>query len=476
MTSLFNIEVRAHLPRHRQVYEAVRTAILNGRLGPGERLPSSRALARHLSLSRATVTEAYDQLQAEGYLRGLPGSGTYVAPNLSMTALPQSVAPSRETVRLSSWGNRLLAPDVIEEDKVFALDLRPHRVALDGFPWADWRTAVDAALEPSTLTDDPSPAGHPLLREAVAEHVRRYRSVQCTADQVVIVNGARQGFTILSHLLLDSGDAVAVEDPGYPAVRLGLEAQGMRICPVAVDEEGMVIDALPQHPVRLVHVTPSHQDPTGITMSLSRRLALLRVAEHTGCIILEDDYDSEFRYEGRPVESLQGLDRRGQVVYAGTFSKSVLASLRIGFVVLPPALVQPFIAAKSLWDGGAPVLEGGALAHFMLSGAYERHIRRMRRLYRERRDTLVDALHQQLGQDVTVGERHGGLNVLVMCRTNRTDVDIVQRAANLGLGIRSARPYYSRPTRWPTFLLGFGGIRREHAPEAVKLLAAALGD
>lgn len=476
------IDRGADVPRHRQVYEAVRSAILSGAYAPGDRLPSSRLLARHLALSRATVTEAYEQLRAEGYLQGQQGSGTYVAPGLTSTALPPGMppAPASPPIPLSSWGERLrgaaFSLPLTVEGSALPFDLRPHRIAVDVFPWAEWRAAVETTLqeEQSGLLMDPSPAGHPLLRETIAEHVRRYRSVDCTAQSIVIVNGARQGFNLLSHLLLERGDRVAVEDPGYPAARIALETRGLDVQHIRVDGEGMVVSDLRNHPpFRLVHVTPSHQDPTGMTMSLTRRLALLELAESTGCIILEDDYDSEFRYEGRPVESLQGLDRRGGVVYAGTFSKSVLAGLRIGFVILPPSLLLPAIRARALWDGGAPTLESGALARFMLSGGYERHIRRMRRVYRSRRDALIHSLRSRLEGRVEVGERHGGLNLLVSFRSTRTDEDIARRAADLGLALRTARPYYTVPPSHPTFLLGFGALREERADEAVRLLATA---
>jgi GntR family transcriptional regulator/MocR family aminotransferase len=227
-------------------------------------------------------------------------------------------------------------------------------------------------------------------------------------------------------------------------------------------------------PHRLVHVTPSHQDPTGATLSLTRRLQLLDVAGRTGCLVVEDDYDSEFRYEGRPVESLQGLDRNGLVVYAGTFSKSVLPGLRIGFLVLPRPLIEPLTAAKSLWDSGAPVLEQAALAEFIRCGDYERHIRRMRRLYRSRRDALLEALSERFGERVVVGERQGGLNVLVTLDLDVTDVELARRAATRGIGLRPASPYWVHPPGHPTFLMGFGGLPEDVIRAGIRELAAVV--
>jgi GntR family transcriptional regulator/MocR family aminotransferase len=315
------------------------------------------------------------------------------------------------------------------------------------------------------------------LREAIAAHVAAYRGVSCSPDQVVIVNGSQQGLNLLTQLVLDAGDRVAVEDPGYPAARLAFEARGLEVTRVPVDEDGLVVDLLAKlEPQRMVHVTPSHQDPTGATLSLGRRLALLELAERSGCLVVEDDYDSEFRYEGRPVESLQGLDRSDLVAYAGTFSKSVLAGLRLGFLVLPLHLVEPFVAAKSLWDIGAPMLEQAALAEFMRSGDFERHIRRMRRLYRLRRDALVAALTETFGQRVTVGERHGGLNVLVTLDLLIGDRDLALRAASASIGLRPASPYYAHPPEQPTFLMGFAALPEKEIRVGIRELArVALG-
>lgn len=483
-----SIDPSSAVALHRQVYDAIRSAILHGRLRAGDRLPATRVLAEQLSLSRTTVAEAYDQLQAEGYIQGKHGSGTYVAPDLPEEALPvpagdgEQGAAARRPIRLSHWGERiatedyqaLFRPPSLDE---FQYDFRPHRVAQDLFPWDAWRGAAERALrsDRTRLLFYPPSAGHPELRELVAAHIRRYRAVDCSSDQIVIVNGIQQGLNLLVHLLLEPGDRVAVEDPGYPAARLAFEARGLAVTQVPVDGEGLMVDRLAGMPAhRLVHVTPSHQDPTGATLSLARRLALLELAERTDCLILEDDYDSEFRYEGRPVESLQGLDRNGLVVYGGTFSKSVLAGLRIGFLVLPPDLVGPFVAAKSLWDSGAPMLEQAILAEFMRSGDFERHIRRMRRLYRDRRNALLTALQSCFGDRVEVGERHGGLNMLIALDLPGAEAELAMLAAGAGIGLRPASPYYSDPPARPHFLIGFAALPEEESAKGVKKLAAVL--
>ncbi len=473
---------------HRQVYDAIRSAILHGRLRAGDRLPATRVLAGQLSLSRTTVAEAYDQLQAEGYIQGKHGSGTYVAPDLPEETLQVTAGdgeqgtPARRPVRLSQWGERIVArdyqalfrPPSLDE---FRYDFRPHRVAQDLFPWDAWRGTAERALssDRTRLLLYPPSAGHPELRELVAAHIRRYRAVTCSTDQIVIVNGIQQGLNLLVHLLLEPGDRVAVEDPGYPTARLAFEARGLTVTQVPVDRDGLMVErlaGLPAH--RLVHVTPSHQDPTGATLSLARRLALLELAERTECLILEDDYDSEFRYEGRPVESLQGLDRNGLVVYGGTFSKSVLAGLRIGFLVLPPDLVSPFVAAKSLWDSGAPMLEQAILAEFMRSGDFERHIRRMRRLYRDRRNALLTALQTCFGDRVEFGARHGGLNVLIALDLPCSEAELAMMAAGGGIALRPASPYYAVEPARPHFLMGFASLPEEEIAQGVRKLAAML--
>ena len=456
------IDPSSDAPLRRQVYEHLRTAILTGDLPPGERLPATRHLAEELDVARSTVAEAYGQLRVEGYVRGRRGSGTYVSPDLpSERRLPGDARSSRPRIRLSGWGERVAARASSPHEFTPRYDFRPHRSAQDHFPWAAWRASVEEALlnERAELLSYPPPGGHEGLRGAIASHVACYRSVRCSPDRVVIVNGTQQGLNLLAQLVLEPDDRVVVEDPGYPAAREALAARGLEVARVPVDPEGLVVTELP--PARLIHVTASHQDPTGVTLSLGRRLALLERAAQDDAIVLEDDYDSEFRYEGQPVESLQGLDRTGRVVYAGTFSKSLLPGLRIGFVVLPPDLVGAFIAAKSLWDGGTSLLDQAALAHFLRSGEYERHIRRLRRIYHQRRDVLISALEEAFGNRVEVGAREGGLNVLVRLRIGMTGAELCARAEKAGIGLRSADRYYARPPEESTLLMGFAGMNEE---------------
>jgi GntR family transcriptional regulator / MocR family aminotransferase len=473
------VDPSAAEPLHRQVYDALRAAILTGALRSGERLPPTRSLAEGLSVARATVAEAYDQLQAEGYIVGRRGSGTFVADDLPSVADRPAVTAQRHAPRLSAWGERVAhgaRTANISEAVEPRYDLRPHRVASDLFPWGDWDSAVDRALrDRSALLAPAPPNGYPGLQAAIAAHVAAYRSVVCRPEEIVVVNGTQAGMNLLVQLLLRPGDRVAVEDPGYPSARVALEAQGLDVVRVPVDADGLSIEALDRAgPFRLIHVTPTHQEPTGATLSLARRLALLEIADRTDAIVLEDDYDSEFRYEGRPIESLRGLDSTGRVVYAGTFSKSVLPGLRLGFLVLPPNYVEPFTAARRLWDSGTGMLEQLALAAFMESGAFERHIRRARRVYRARRDALEAALLAAFGSIVEVGERHGGLNLLVRFDLPLDEREIQRRAAVAGVALRSAAEYYGVPPARPTFLMGFAAMPEDDITEAVSALTTGL--
>jgi GntR family transcriptional regulator/MocR family aminotransferase len=473
------VDPSAAEPLHRQVYDALRAAILTGELRSGARLPPTRTLAEGLSVARATVAEAYDQLQAEGYIVGRRGSGTFVADDLPGVTDRPVVTGRRHAPRLSAWGERVTqSVRTTDQTEVGELryDLRPHRVASDLFPWDDWNSAVDRALrDRAALLAPAPPSGYPGLQGAIAAHVAAYRSVSCLPEEVVVVNGTQAGMNLLAQLLLRPGDRVAVEDPGYPSARVALEAQGLDVVRVPVDADGLSIDALDRAgPFRLIHVTPTHQEPTGATLSLARRLALLEIADRTDAIVLEDDYDSEFRYEGRPIESLRGLDRAGRVVYAGTFSKSVLAGLRLGFLALPPNFVEPFTAARRLWDSGTGMLEQLALAAFMESGAFERHIRRARRVYRARRDALQAALLDAFGSAVHVGERHGGLNLLARFDLPLGEREMLRRAAAAGVALRSAAEYYSVPPAQPTFLIGFAAMPEDDIVDAVNVLATGL--
>jgi len=460
-------------PLYRQVYERVRAQILDGRLRPGERVPATRTLADELGVARNTVARAYDDLLAEGYLRGRRGSGTYVAEIQPPAddADDAGLVPS-----LTSWARRAFAlgPPPSDADAL-AYDFRPGTPDWDAFPRIVWWRLLGRRLrEGAQLGRYGDPAGYPPLRAAIARHVAAARAVVCRPEQVVIVNGTQQAIDLLGKLLVEPDDEVVVENPGYVDARLTLAAYGARLRPVGVDHEGLRTDQLPEGGrLRFVYVTPSHQFPTGGTLPLERRLRLLDWARRVGALVLEDDAYAELRYAGRPVESLQGLDRGRDVVYLGTFSTVLFPPLRIGYVVLPARLVEPFVRAKWLADRGTDLLEQQALADFLTEGHFARHLQRMRRLGRERRDALLHALERRLGPAVEAHSTDTGM--YLMARLPDVDEEaLVAAAAERGVAVYGASPAYlgARPAG-ATLVLGFGALPLPAIEEGVRLLGDA---
>ncbi len=405
MRVAFTLDPDADVPLHRQIYEEWRQGILSGRFHRGERVPSTRDLALTLAVARTTVSAAYEQLVAEGYLESVRGSGTFVCrelpdemPRSRRAPLPQ--AGMDVPIRLSHYGAGLT------EGRV-----RCRRAARDGcasqsggpdlneFPFAVWRKLLGRHLRgpDSALFDYADTAsGYEPLREEIAAYLRRSRAVRCTAAQVLIVNGSQQALDLCARLLLDPGDEVAFENPGYQGARAIFTAYGARLAPAHLDADGLAAAALSEQ-ARLVYVTPSHQFPTGVSMSVTRRLELIAWARRRGAAILEDDYDSEYRYNGPPMPSMQGLAGGAPVIYIGTFSKVMFPGMRIGYIVVPPKLAVAFTRAKWLADRQTPLLEQATLADFLREGHLERHIRRMRRIYGRRREVLVESLAKHFG-------------------------------------------------------------------------------
>ncbi len=402
-------------PAGRWLYQALRGEILGGRLRPGARLPATRDLARQYGLSRGTVVLAFEQLGLEGYLDATVGSGTFVTRELPdrllggrRTALP-ATPPRPRARRLSGWARRATLFQNLEPGPVRAF--RCHQPALDLFPVALWGSLTSRRLRQAGTSQFLSapPLGHAPLRAAVAEYLSTSRGVDCTPERVAIVSGTQEALDLAGRLFLDPGDRVAMEDPGYSGARQAFTALGARVVPVPVDGEGMTVDPKRLDGARLVYVTPAHQFPLGMGMSAGRRLALLAWARSTGALILEDDYDSEYRYAGRPVPALQGLDGGAQVLFAGSFSKVLFPALRLGYLVLPEDLVEPFAVAQSLTHRHAGFLEQVVLTDFIAGGHFGRHLRRMREVYAERRGVLVDEVAARLGGALELGGVEAGL-------------------------------------------------------------------
>ena len=475
MRAAIAIEADSHVPLHRQIYEAWRRGILAGRFRQGDRVPSTRELAQALRVSRSTVTQAYEQLFAEGYLETQHGSGTFVRGDLHERTLPSpprsATKPEAAAIRLSHFAARLTRDFVYTPQPADHICFSRWSPDVREFPLAVWRKLHARALRTAsrgTLDYSREPQGHQALREQIAAYVSRSRAVACTADQVLVLNGSQQALDLCARLLCNPGEVAAFENPGYLGTRRIFEAAGLKLHATAVDANGIVIDALSKR-ARLVYVTPSHQFPTGVAMSLARRLELLAWARKHRAVIVEDDYDSEYRYSGPPLPALQGLACDVPVVYCGTFSKVMFPALRIGYAILPEALVASFRRAKWLADRSTPALDQTTLADFIAEGHLERHIRRMRRLYGERREALVSALDQHLGSSVDIIGEAAGMHLALRTSDNALEA----RARRHKVQIVSTRDYYLGKARTDEYLLGFSALSEASIREGIKRLAVS---
>jgi GntR family transcriptional regulator / MocR family aminotransferase len=479
------LDARASVPLFRQLYDGVRRGILDGTLAPGLRLPATRQLASELGVSRNTVLNAYEQLLAEGYLQGRTGSGTYVPPTLPEELLQVRTAPNTTRSKpinrraLSRRGELLAHTSMTSHRPSWeARPFRPGIPALDAFPFETWTRLVTRhhRRPPCDLLSYDDPAGYAPLRKAIADYLGPARAVHCDPEQVLIVTGSQLGLDLIARLLLDSGDKAWMEDPGYPSARAVLQGAGVLLHPVPVDNDGLDVaagcEACPD--ARLAYVTPSHQYPLGVTLSLARRLALLDWAQRAGAWIVEDDYDSEFRYAGRPLAALQGLDRDGRVIYLGTFSKVLFPSLRLGYLVAPPDLVDSFIAARAVTDRQSPTLMQAVVADFINEGHFVRHIRRMRTLYQDRQETLLRAAHREFGSLMETGPCETGLHLIGWLAEGHNDRVASRSAAQAGIEVPPLSNYRLERRDGSGLLLGYAGSDSRQIRDGIRRLAAAL--
>lgn len=485
---LLVVDAGAPAPLYRQVYAGLRDAIVSGRLATGARLPSTRTLAADLQVARNTITTAFDQLRAEGYVAGKTGGGTRVCEVIPDELLRARQVPRQRTREalapaatvpptLSRRGDALVAaalifPSAAEVPQAFSIGVP----ALDEFPVKLWAHLVARRWRRPPPLGMGDPAGYEPLRRAVAAYVTNARGVRCRWEQVVIVSGAQHGLDLAARLLLDPGEAAWIEDPGYPGARSAFQAAGARLVAVPVDGEGIVVEEgtrlAPR--ARLAHVTPSHQFPLGATMSPRRRLELLAWAQDAGAWIVEDDYDSEFRYAGRPLPSLQGLDEHGRVLYLGSFSKTLFPALRLGYLVVPEGAVDAFAAARSVGDRHPALFDQAVVADFLEEGHFVRHLRRMRRLYVERQAALVEAAHRTLGGLLDVPPDAAGIHLLGLLPAGVDSTGAAARATGHGVRVVPLARYAARPPEREALLLGYAAVSIPAIHRGVERLAAAL--
>ena len=458
-----------------QIYRQLCDAILDGRLRPGARLPPTRELATRLAVSRNTVGIAYERLVAEGVALGRVGAGTFVTDEpLPRPAGPAPRAPAGAVHPREFWRALPLLPTIGRRTAAF--DFNPGRPDVALFPLTAWRRLI--ANEFRTLGAPYGtyghPAGHAGLRAAIARHVGVSRAVRAVADDVVVTQGAQQAFDLIGRVLIAAGTCVAVEDPGYSRVRLLYQSLGARVVGVPVDDEGLVVDAIPAR-ARIVYVTPSHQFPLGTTMSLRRRTALLAWAERRGGVVVEDDYDTEFRFGGRPLDPLQSLDRAGRVVYVGSFSKVLLPTLRVGFLVAPASLQPALHAAKQLTDWHGELATQAALARFIDEGLLARHIRAVTREYASRYARIADVLERRLSRWLRLVPSAAGMHVAATVVPGAA-VDIAQvvrKAEARGVAVRALADFHLATPVRDGLVLGYGGIATARIDEGLTLLAGA---
>lgn len=466
---------------YRWLYEQLRAAILEGRLQPGARLPATRDLAEAYRLSRATIITAFEQLKSEGYVDGRIGSGTYVSKVLPEQLLHAGRA--REERRLphrrisfSAYARRLQPLRSRPAQPVRAF--RPNQAALDLFPATLWAQVAARRLRrvSTKLLAGGETLGYRPLREAVAEYLNTSRGVKCTPDQVLIVSGAQEGLDRTARLLLNAGDLAWMEEPGYPGAAAVLRAVGAKICGVAVDAEGLDLErGIRRWPrPKLVYVTPAHQFPLGVTMSLRRRLALLEWARKAGVLIFEDDYDSEYRYSGRPVPALQGLDRAGVVIFGGSFSAVMFPAMRLGYLVVPPEMVDVFAAAQSVSTHHPPLLGQAVLCDFISEGHFARHIRKMREVYAERLSVLLKAARERLDGLVEISNVEAGLQTIGWLPDRTSADDVAAAAAKKNVEVIPLQQYGFGRVRGNGIVLGFAAVEPKELRRGVEELAAVL--
>jgi GntR family transcriptional regulator / MocR family aminotransferase len=467
------LDQNGDLPIYRQLYEWFRGAIVGGQLRPGQRVPSTRNLAAELNVSRIPVSSAYEQLRAEGYLETFVGAGTCVVRSIPADALkpafenirgasrrvsrskvPRLVSRRVELMRVpaQTWSNKLVA-------------FRVNLPALEHFPTEIWSKLVNRYARRATRQAM-------AYGEAIAEYLGAVRAVRCKPSQILVTTGSQQALQLSAQVLFDASGRVWIEEPGYPGARQALIMAGAQLVPVPVDNEGLnVAEGIrAAGSAQAVYITPSHQYPLGVTMTATRRMMLLNWAARTGAWIIEDDYDSEYRFGGRPVPSLQGLDTNERVIYVGTFSKVMFPALRLGYMVVPEDLVDAFYSARDAIDQFSATLYQAAMTDFIREGHFARHVRKMRILYMERRTALVDAIRNQMGNKLEVIGAEAGMHLVALLPRGVSDVAVSKKAAEIGLSAMPLSSCYLKSPARGGLILGYGGTDLRQTNEGIRKL------
>lgn len=472
------LELDGDGPRYAQLTRALKAAIIDGRIQAGMRLPATRDLARDLGVSRNTVMTAYEQLDAEGFIEGRVGSGSFVTTIQPRRSARRNEAastpPSRYAKRLRQLGVRVSGE-------------RPYQGVRYNLQYGEpltnpalataWRRELTRAAAYTDL-EYPISQGLPALRSAVCDYLARRRGVIAQPDDVMIVNGSQQALSLAARVLLNEGDPVVLEEPRYFGARWAFETHGARLIGVPADGEGLICDRLPRKGARLVFVTPSHQFPGGSVLSLQRRFELLRYADIHRCWIFEDDYDGEFRYDVKPIAALRSLDHSDRVIYVGTFSKALFPALRLGYMVLPAALRSDFVIAKRIGDLGSSAVEQAALASFIDNGGFERHLRRAAKTLKARRDALLEGLRRHVGDRIEIAGADAGMHLVGWLRgCNAPQLGaLITLARERNLGLHPIAPHYQKPPRKAGLLIGYAGLSVSELAAATRLFGRCMDE
>ena len=482
LLSTLEINRSSSAPIYRQIEDFLRQMILDGALLPSQKLPSTRELALELGVSRITIKSVYEQLISEGYVQGKTGAGTFVSEGLDGET---PVVPSVDTIRKDYFdGNFSKTAEHISFSQASArygsiLPFRPGVPALDKFPVKRWNKYLSRATTKSDIANFSygDLLGSEKLRASIAHHLADSRGMKVDPKQILITSGAQQAFVLISYVLMNKNDTVWYENPGHIAGRDLLKIVGGDVSPVPIDKEGLNLPyaVLNFSKPKLIFTTPSHQQPLGITMSLQRRLTLLKYAHENASWVIEDDYDSEFRYRGRPLPALAALDKVGRVLYVGTFSKSLFPSVRIGYVVVPEILVDTFAKTRNIFGQTSSAITEEALSNFMDDGGFAEHIRKMRRLYRERRDILLDALKNHCSNILEPQQTDAGMHIIADIKNGMSDRLAHLELLNAGIDSLPLSIYYEGSVQRQALVLGFSGVQKKVIPKLVTRMGRVLG-